>query len=122
MGGYAHSRPLGRYSRVGVYGVPMSDDEPTGVRDRMDVVVTAETAAEAYPSPPENRQRDQRQPISWDALEALPEAFTDPIRQAAERSRVWVYMLPDARVGVEVLNAPLRKHHKALSVPAENRA
>ena len=101
----------------------MSDDEPTGVRDRMDVVVSAETAASAYPSPPENRPvADQRQPISWDALEALPEAFTDPIRQAAERSRVWVYMLPDARVGVEVLNAPLRRHHKALRLPAENRA
>lgn len=105
-----------------VYGDGMSTDEPVGVRDRMDVVVTAGTAREAYPSPPENRRRDVRQPISWSSLERLPEEFTDPIRAAASRARVWVYMLPDAGVGVEVLNAPLRKHHKALAVPAENRA
>lgn len=86
----------------------------------MDLAITPPTAQAQYPQP--GPARDQRQPMTWDTMESLPDEFIEPIREVAARSTVWVYLLPGDRVGVEVLNAPLRKHHKALRIPAENRA
>jgi hypothetical protein len=93
----------------------VDEDERSRLRDVMDVAISGSTAQSHYPQ--RAAPQDQRQPLDWAQVQSLPGEISEHIVRAAEHARVWVYLLPGEAVGVEVLNSPLRRHHKPVRVP-----
>ncbi|WP_156022963.1 hypothetical protein [Terracoccus sp. 273MFTsu3.1] len=79
------------------------------------MLVSAPYAKSRYPQ--RAARGDQRQPLDYAQVMALPDEISTHIVRAAGHARVWVYMLADEGAGVEILNAPLRAHHKPVRIP-----